>query len=518
MKIEEFGAPLPSESPERRYASLHRTIETGNATDRVWYDLVHTCLTLRKSDEALTAAGYIDDPALRERAQRLLVSQGAHGQQAVSRPASTPRANGHGSHSPAVANDDDDSVQENIVDAFRFLFTDQMPLTVIFATLTFPLVVGLGGFLTRDSHALLFPLIAMVPALSVVGLIGALGRRILLDASRGLDDPPTIPGLRCLAKDALRFLVDSSLVTLVFFAPAVLLYNLDGVSPIATLATLALGVFLMPMAMAIRQVTEDWRAVSPSVLFKAVARCGTRYGGIAAAIAVLFTPAGISAFYSTGSQIYLQVSVVGPLLVAPLFIAARLLGQMLHTQRRTLAEFVGEREPVKENVTSVREALSSSQRTAHRRQNGPSSVQTGGRRPAYRSESGTQPERRQPAPQQQRQRQRLNAPAHPEAGRDDATRRVPAHQQEQRQRQQQTQQAQRQARAKAAQQQQRRQQPAPAASEPAPRPRVEIQEVANPSADWASLPEDLTQIPGACVVSGAERRRTGAASSNQKRR
>ncbi|MCA8941976.1 MAG: hypothetical protein KDB80_05390, partial [Planctomycetes bacterium] len=351
MNLEDFGAPLPSESPERKYASLHRTIEAGSATDRTWSDLVHCCLQLNKPDEAMKAAGFIDDPSLAERAQKLLIKQGAIRHQRTQPASGMTRSATIRSVQQNIQND---PIGENIADSFRFLFSEQMPLIVIFATLTFPLVVGLGGFLTQDSHAFVFPLIAMIPALSVVGLIGALARQILVDASRGLDDPPTIPALPTLFTSAGRFLVDSALLGAIFLAPGFAIMQVDAVSGWAVAGTLGLGVFLLPMAMAIRQVTDDFRALSPNVLFTAIVRCGMRYCAFAACFGLLFAPAGVSAYYSAGSAIYLQVSVVGPLMVAPMFIVARLLGVLLATHRKDLAPLIGEREQEAAPVAATR--------------------------------------------------------------------------------------------------------------------------------------------------------------------
>lgn len=474
MHIEEFGAPLPSESPERKYASLHRTIEAGSATDRTWSDLVHCCLLLHKYDEALTAAGHIDDPGLVERANKLLRKANAHAQQRCTPASSLTRSETARRVQKSM---EVDPISENVVDSFRFLFTEQMPLIVIFATLTFPLVVGLGGFLTQDSHALVFPLLAMIPALSVVGLIGALGRQIMLDASRGLDDPPTIPALPTLFRNAGRFLVDSTLLGLVFLAPGFALMQVDIVSGWAVAGTLALGVFLLPMAMAIRQVSDDFRALSPNVLFPAIVSTGTRYCAFAGCFAVLFAPAGVSAYYSAGSAIYLQVSVVGPLLVAPLFIVARLLGVLLFTHRRDLADVLGERVAPAPAAPAKPAPRQQQQAPAPRAKLGsPQHVET-------RATANAQPTPRRAPPSshlpkvknQPGRRLAQTPPAQPTPG-------LPA-------------------RAKTP--------PAPAA------PRVEIEEVSTESApaNQQGLPDDILKLAGACVVSGADRERAGASAS-----
>lgn len=522
MRIEELGAPTPCESPERRYASLHRTIEAGTATDRTWFDLMEVCLALHKPDEAMTACGCINDRAIHERAQRMLLQSGAQGEKRAL-PTEQPSVVSAKDHSN-VMEDDDESIAENITDAFRFLFTESMPLTVIFATLTFPLVVGFGGFLTKDSHALVFPLIALIPALSVVGLIGALGRRILLDAQQDLDEAPTIPAIATLTRDAGRFLVDATVLGLVFLAPGILVAQADGLSPAVWISTLGLGAYLLPMALALRAATDDWRCLTPNVLFSSVTRCGLRYAAFAGCAIGLFLPAGISAYFAHGTQMYLQIAVVGPLTVAPLFVVARLLGQLLYLQRRELQEFLTVSTTPRATLKDVLQAKLDqvSQRRAQM-----AAVQAAAK-----------------AREQQRvSRRTLGAARHPEAARAQAVdpRAAAAA-----------------AAAKPAPHKQRR--PAPtAASRPAQPPadthpadqygapqrarapqrplvgaaaparaaaaqgvaaqgvatRVDVQEVADPSVG-AGMP-DLSQIPGAHVVRGSDRVRAGAAARDTDR-
>ncbi len=521
MKLEEFGAPLPAESPERKYASLHRTIEAGSADDRIWAELVHTCLTLHRPEEALAALGHIDDPMLRERSQKLIASVGVQGQQRVTTADTMTRT----ATARAMASQHEESIGENIADSFRFLFNDQMPLIVIFATLTFPLVVGLGGFLTQDSHALVFPLIAMIPALSVVGLIGALGRRILLDASRGLDDPPAIPSIGTLVRNAGRFLLDSSILGLIFLGPPILVFNFDAVSVWAGAAALGLGMFLLPMAMAIRQVTDDFRALSPNVLFTAITRAGLRYAAFAGCTAVLFAPAGISAYFSAGSQIYLQVSVVGPLMVAPMFVVARLLGQMLFLERKQLATLLLPREdatptapaPQPKAQAAQARAKAKAQQTAQKRRAplaAPRHPEARRKTPQPKAQPQAQPPKAQPqkpkaqarpqpksqpapAPEQDRMRPDALPKAQPLSGSSKKAGAKPAPQ-------------------KQAAKPQPKKQPAPAPKKATPvATRVDVEEVTSlPERGNGDLPADLAQIPGLCVVSGDDRVRAGASSSH----
>src|SRR5262249_59390851 len=100
-----------------------------------------------------------------------------------------------------------------------------------------------------------------------------------------------------------------------------------------------LGGLLMRMALMLRLVRCDWGGLHPQLLFNTIVRAGTPYLMTAAAIASLFLPALICAVTVTNSRIYLTLSMVGPLLVAPIFVAARLLGRLVDPEGERLGAF-----------------------------------------------------------------------------------------------------------------------------------------------------------------------------------
>lgn len=317
-----------------RYASLHRTIEGGLETDRVWAELIEACVELGRHDEAENSFWNLKDHATR---RRLLVSLQRRGLLlgVALGPAESDAEDG----GPSVRNGRfrEGSLPDRIADGFRFLFSDHMPITAIVTTVTFPIVVGLGGFLTSTvQNSLVLPLLALIPALSVVGLVGALGRRILVEASLGLDDPPEIPTAKTLARESGRFLLDFGLLAALFLGPGFVLANLAShVGWSSALAALAVGLLLLPMAMALRQTRDDWTCLAPSVLFGSIVRGGAEYLAVVGVAGVLFLPSFLAVLMSSGSHLYLLVSVVGPLAVVPTFVVSRLLGQFLFAMRRT---------------------------------------------------------------------------------------------------------------------------------------------------------------------------------------
>lgn len=338
MKIEDIAAPPPRLAPQMRYASLHRSIESGLATDRTWVELVEACLELGRHGEAEQGFWQIKDASAR---RRILTPLQKHGLLLDVSLGATADLEKPGR--PAAEHRAEEAFGERVADAARFLFVDHMPMTTVVATITFPLVIGLGGLLQNTIQGgpwLL--LLAAIPALSVVGLVAALCRRILVDASRGLDDPPEVPGITELCRDATRLGIDFAAVSAALVGPSVAALLLGLVPENATTAAVAsvvTGAVLLPIAFGLRQTRDDWSCLRPDILLRAAFGGGWRHLGTVLLVAILAAPAGLAFWATLGAPLYLSLAVTGPLAVAPAFLAARLLGQLLHDRRGSLPGF-----------------------------------------------------------------------------------------------------------------------------------------------------------------------------------
>jgi hypothetical protein len=232
------------------------------------------------------------------------------------------------------------SLGEHVLDGVQYLFTGRMLLLALVATLAFPVIVGLGGFLTAGSSMLVLAAMAALPGMCVLGIVGALGRRILVSSSRGEEEVPALPGLADLTHAAVRFLGDATFEIVALIGPPLLWFYFDG--PITTcLPALLFGALLLPMAHALRQVRDDFRAYSPAVLLPAIGSTLIPYLGIALAFWAMFLPAAVTAYATMGNPIWLQLSVVGPLTVLPIFVTSRFLGTFLDVHRQRLGKLLG---------------------------------------------------------------------------------------------------------------------------------------------------------------------------------
>jgi hypothetical protein len=332
MQIDETTTAGPEQqTPHHRYASLHRAIERGLASTEVWRDLALVCLELGQEEEAARICRQMEEGETKRALQTML---GRLGLQVPSRPREEPAPSGP----PGPSRDlpgEPPALLSHAIDSFEYLLHSHMPLVTLVAILAFPVVVGVGGFLTAGSSALLLPAIALLPGLCVMGLVGGMARTILMASASGEELPPAIPELKKLTADCLRFGLDALLLPLLLLGPAALLFWMS-VPVLSVLPVLAAGAVTLPMALCLRQLRSDWRALSPLVLLPAMFRCGPRYVGLAGMFWALFAPAVIALVCSAGSPAYLQISLAGPLTVAPLFAAARLLGTFLDAHRMDL--------------------------------------------------------------------------------------------------------------------------------------------------------------------------------------
>lgn len=337
MQLESHATP-PQETPQQRYATLHRAIERGLDSDEIWRELAEVSLRLGHTDEAVDCLGHIRGAVVQQLVRSKLARAGAVADAEA-------RAEGHPA-APAASNAGSRSkdgaprltkprVQDHAVDALQYLFHQHMPLLVLMTTLAFPLVVGVGGLLTAGGSPFLLAAIAALPGLLVLGVVGAMGRQILVTSSQGVGDVPNVPEFGQLVADARRFFADAGIVLGTLLVPSLLALALG--APIATaLPGLLVGAFFTPLAWALRQVRGDFGALSPTTLLRGVARSGVGYPGLVSVAWLLFAPAALAAWLVFGRPVWVQIAMVGPLCVVPLFVVSRLLGTWVDAHRADL--------------------------------------------------------------------------------------------------------------------------------------------------------------------------------------
>lgn len=339
MQLESHATPAV-ESPQQRYATLHRAIERGLESDEVWKELAEVSVKLGHGDEAIRCMHKVRDEGLRRLVEIRLVRIGLirdpRADAATDDPTGVPAASDAGDYH---YEDDRPGLQDHLADAIEYLLHQHMPWLVLATTLAFPLVIGLGGFLTAGGSIWLLAAMAAIPGLSVLAVVGAMGRRVLLSASNGSDEVPRFPELNVLLVDARRFLGDAALVLGTLIAPSVFAMAM-GVPARTAVPGLLIGSFFTPMAWILRQLRGDFQALSPVNLVRATSRCGASYTVLVPVFWGLFAPAAFAAWLVAGRPIWVQIAAIGPLTVLPLFVVSRLLGTWVDRMRVELGGLV----------------------------------------------------------------------------------------------------------------------------------------------------------------------------------
>lgn len=353
MQLESHATPFGG-TPQQRYASLHRSIEQGLDSDDVWIELASVSFQLGHSREAARCVARIQNAGQRAKLERQLgfghpetaapdrsTAAGNRPQRPgkVGRrdPATAPAASDAGptSHPASQRDEGPPRVVEHLVDAGQYLMHQHMPWLVLSTMLAFPLVVGVGGFLTAGGSPLLLAAIAALPGLSVMVVVAAMGHEILRSSSDGDGDVPGLPEFPRLIRASRDFLFDALLVFAMYFAGPIAL-GILGAPLSATLPGLAVGVFAAPLTFALRQVRRDMRSFSPVFLLRALRRSGAGYVVVAVAIALAFAPAALVAKAVISYPVWVQIAIIGPLCVLPTFTTTRLLGTWLDSHRKSL--------------------------------------------------------------------------------------------------------------------------------------------------------------------------------------
>lgn len=327
MQLEKIATPQEEATPELRYASLHRAVERGMASDEVLSELAEICLRLGHFDEAVRVHASMKAGPNKEHVAARLARHGLLGRKAGAKPLTLP-----GGHSDDL---DAPSLHEHAVDSIQYLTQGYMPAIALATMLAFPVVVGIGGVLTAGASPWAFAALAAPPGLCVLGIVGAMARQVFVRSSDGEEEVPGIPAPPEMAKLAKRYLADQGIVHGLLIGPSLLLTAL-GAPILSILPGLLLGMFLLPIAVLLRQQRGDMGALSPVLMVRGIGCC-RGYVRMAALYWALFLPATIAFWMSMGHAPWLQLAIVGPLAVVPAFATARLLGTFVDAHKARLS-------------------------------------------------------------------------------------------------------------------------------------------------------------------------------------
>lgn len=329
MQLDQIATPVEEQTPEIRYASLHRAVERGMASDDVLQELVDICVQLGHPDEALRVHATMPPGPARELATSRLARKGLLTQEQATN-------TDHSAPAPGpTRNPERPPLREHVVDAIQYLGQSYMPVAALVTMLSFPVITGIGGLLTAGDSPWLFAAIAALPGLCVVAVIAALARRIFMDAAHAQGEIAPMPRAAEVLELSKQHVLDHLLVYGTMVAPSIVAIGF-GMPLVSSLPCLLLSMFLLPAALILRMLRGDLRALSPVPVVRAIFTC-RGYAGFATAYWLAFLPAAIAVWASFGHALWLQISVTGPLAVLPMFATARLLGTFADHHRERLA-------------------------------------------------------------------------------------------------------------------------------------------------------------------------------------
>jgi len=329
----------------------------------------------------------------------------------------------------------------------------------------------------------------------VLVVVGAIARRVLIEAAEGLEDPPRIRGLRNWFEHSRRLGLDALALGLVFLMPALLL-SLVQAPWYAVVGAVVVGSLPLPLAIALRTLREDWQWLSPDMLLHALYRGGLSYQLHATVTLAMFAPAIVAWSTTAGVSIWMRAAFVGPLLTAPLFIAARFLGVYMHSHRRELGAFSGLRELRSASAAKAAQANEDPRQKAPRVAAPKKRSKRTARRPGNRRPQAPAPQSEQPRQPKASERAPLKRPVRRLAGvPQPETPAVPR-----------------------AGRRQRNLQAVAARTKAEPKSRGRSEAPANRNQIVGEELVDFTSMPGFRVVAGDERIAAGAASARRNRR
>ncbi len=470
MELDNIATPQEETTPELRYASLHRAVERGMASQDVFRELAEICLQLGHLDEAVRVYEGMEPGSLRDHVASRLKRRGliAHS------PATSPAPRSATARGPEAG----PQVGEHVLDAVQYMAQGSMPAVALSTMLAFPLVVSAGGMVTGGSPWL-FAALAAPLTLGVLGFVGAVSRQVYLRSAEGEAEAPALPAAPELLALGKRHLGDHLAVFGAYVAPAVIALLL-GVPAMSMLPALLLGMFLAPMALVLRQHRGDFASLSPVTIVRGIS-CSRGYARLAGMLWLAFAPAAIAFWATLGHAPWIQLSVVGPLAVLPAFGAARVLGTFVDAHRERLGKLL-------ELGTTPARAQSGASSVATTPQRQMRGVRPVGAQPQPAQPQAAQPRTArpataaQPAPRSAVPSARIEGRAPKAAARPQPAAQTP----------------------RATSQQQPGKPQKPAQQQPA------AQRAASNAQKGFEGP-DLSGIPGATVISGRDRERMGAA-------
>ncbi len=237
--------------------------------------------------------------------------------------------------------DGGESFIEEVQDSFRFLFRDHMPVTAMGLTVLFTIAALVGFLLPSGLGPYVTFVIPLLPTLAVAGLFLHCAHRVLVDASNGHEDPPSLEEmLEDAVAGSTRALAIVTGIAVLCFASVVVGVLLE-VSGKELIGLALLGVTYAPVVLLGLALGKSWEAILPGSVIRVVAADVGGWVKLIALFGMLLVLPVVGVLVTADGALYLQAAMAGPLIVLPGLVLARLMGRFYYARSKALAPAMG---------------------------------------------------------------------------------------------------------------------------------------------------------------------------------
>ncbi len=373
-----------------RYAQLHRDIERGLESEKIWEELCRICLLTDRMGEAVYAFRKVTHPHLVETLAMMLAQKGVHvhgtanpvapkeapspkatrsrnpsrGRKSMGRPVGTARVgtgqktqvNGQGplqsqpsprlggtsrkrvQVSPSQLEEPAETLKERVQDALQYLFLDSMPISLTLLTLAFPVAAAVGMLLPPVGLGPVDMVLKNLPFLAALLVLTKAASAIHQASIQGEEDPPRL--FEGFPMNGLRVLGNSLFLVGLFLGPGAV--SLLAGLPVSVWMSLgAGGLFLLPAAFLCLSMTGRLENVFSHRLLVVPFAKPSEYFQLSLTFLVGAGIPGLILAMLSGLPSYVGPALLGPLFVVPAIALARFSGHFIYANLADLQRAFG---------------------------------------------------------------------------------------------------------------------------------------------------------------------------------
>ncbi|GEM_PF-3183681 len=370
-----------------RYAQLHRDIEKGLESEKLWEELCRICVLTDRMGEAVYAFRKVTEPHLVETLAMMLAQKGVHvhgtatpaspqpdpaskpsrpgvpsrGKRSMGRPVgagkvrqgqASPRTHSY-PRSPvpeqrpprsrvqvarAQIEEAPETLKERVMDAVQYLFLDSMPVSLTLLTLAFPIAAAVGMLLPPVGWGPLDMGLKNLPFLAALLVLTKAVSAIHQASMQGEEEPPKL--FEGFPMKGIRVLGSSLFLIGIFLGPGAISL-LAGLPASIWMSLGAGGLFLLPAAFLCFSMTGRLENVFSHRLLVVPFAKTSEYFQLSLTFLVGAGIPGLILAMLSGLPSYVGPALLGPLFVVPAVALGRFSGHFIYANLADLQRAFG---------------------------------------------------------------------------------------------------------------------------------------------------------------------------------